>query len=386
MVKSRLDDSINYAETKELLHDDKMMDVTLYEITILGRTIEIALGNIKYTFIDKNIQYFPIYLIQNDRVKSQIGVYEISSESSIDVFDDEGDVNISVLGEPLIYSFIKENPSLLGEGIKKQAEISKDSEPETESESETEYESEVESESESETEESSSKKSKSPARIKRVRFNLPSQKETSERERSEYSSTSSKTWIEKYLNNNNYKIVDNEGNGDCFFATIRDGLARVGKRYSIPQLRKMLSEDVSVPDTFEGYKNMYETTRTEINDIKKKMKVIQDENKLLKEKLAQTRDKETQGSIVKKARENALKFKELDDDLTVASDMIREFNFMKGIDTLEKFKEVLNTQTYWADTWAISTLERLLNIKVILFFSRILLLKVIFIMFYNADN
>jgi predicted NAD-dependent protein-ADP-ribosyltransferase YbiA (DUF1768 family) len=33
---------------------------------------------------------------------------------------------------------------------------------------------------------------------------------------------------------------------------------------------------------------------------------------------------------------------------------------------LEKFKEFVQTRNYWADTWAISTMERLLNVKVII--------------------
>ena len=39
---------------------------------------------------------------------------------------------------------------------------------------------------------------------------------------------------------------------------------------------------------------------------------------------------------------------------------------MKDITNLEKFREFMLTSSYWADTWAISTLERLLNVKVIL--------------------
>ena len=109
MVKSRLDDSVNYIETKLLSDDDRMMDTMLYEITILGKPIEIAIGNIKTTFVSKNIQYFPIYLIKNDRVKSQIGVYEIRSNKALDIFDDDGDVDVSLLGEPLIYSFVLDN-------------------------------------------------------------------------------------------------------------------------------------------------------------------------------------------------------------------------------------------------------------------------------------
>ena len=46
--------------------------------------------------------------------------------------------------------------------------------------------------------------------------------------------------------------------------------------------------------------------------------------------------------------------------------MLEEFKIMKGIDTIEKFKKKIRTSDFWADTWAISTLERLLNIKFII--------------------
>jgi hypothetical protein len=40
---------------------------------------------------------------------------------------------------------------------------------------------------------------------------------------------------------------------------------------------------------------------------------------------------------------------------------------MKKIHNLTQFKALLQTCAFWGDTWAISTLERVLNIKVILF-------------------
>ena len=40
---------------------------------------------------------------------------------------------------------------------------------------------------------------------------------------------------------------------------------------------------------------------------------------------------------------------------------------MEGVTNLDQFKEMLKTCDFWGETWAISTLERVLNIKLILF-------------------
>ena len=77
MVNSILNPEINYPEIKKLDSDDTDYDASLYETNVLGIDIIIALGQAKYTFIDKNIIYFPIYLVKNDRVVNQLGLYEI---------------------------------------------------------------------------------------------------------------------------------------------------------------------------------------------------------------------------------------------------------------------------------------------------------------------
>ena len=61
-------------------------------------------------------------------------------------------------------------------------------------------------------------------------------------ERKKYVKKHGHNWIQKYMKNTHYGIIDNEGRGDCLFATIRDAYSGVGKKVSVEQLRKIASD------------------------------------------------------------------------------------------------------------------------------------------------
>jgi predicted NAD-dependent protein-ADP-ribosyltransferase YbiA (DUF1768 family) len=367
MVKSKLDDTINYHELKKINEDDINFDATLYEVPILKRSVIIALGKSKYTFVDKNIEYFPIYLVKNNKVVSQIGLYEVFSKDVPNILDEDGDVDIDLLNEPLIFSFIKQNEQILDDNRVKTGEKIEyieydDDEEDDESEGEIENEQEdLEEGYEKVSEESKEQEQK-------LKFSeLKEQtKEDLEREQNEYVHDNDAEWIQDYLKSNHYDIIDNEGSGDCFFAVVRDGLARGGIRTSVQELRDRLADSIN-NDIFKGYLEMYTMFNTEVKTIKDKMLTLINENKKLKKELDKTIDKKMQLAIIERGKILGKQFESLENDKRIAEAQLQEFNSMKDATTIYKFKDLVKTCRFWADTWAISTIERLTNIKIILF-------------------
>ena len=76
MVLSRLNTTIDYPDLKKVNKEDIDFNSSLYAIDIYDVDIIIALGNVKYSFVTKGVLYTPIYMVVEDRVVSQIGVFE----------------------------------------------------------------------------------------------------------------------------------------------------------------------------------------------------------------------------------------------------------------------------------------------------------------------
>jgi predicted NAD-dependent protein-ADP-ribosyltransferase YbiA (DUF1768 family) len=186
--------------------------------------------------------------------------------------------------------------------------------------------------------------------------------------REKYHEEKSDMWVQKFMKNRNYDITDNEGGGDCFFATIRDAFSNIAQHTTVQKLRKELATEAT-DEVFMGYKTHYDEARSSLLSDTNKIKELALEYAEIKEKFKQALDRNEQ----KLLSTNSKKVKEEHDRLVnekkVTSKMLDEFKFMKNIDTLEKFKKIIKTCDFWAETWAISTLERILNIKIIILSS-----------------
>ena len=106
MVLSKLNKDISYPELKSVDPGDIKMEANLYQLEILDVDVIIAVGNSKNTFESENIMYFPVYLVKNNNKVIQIGVYEIKATDYITYLDDQNNLDVEKMNEPLIYSFV----------------------------------------------------------------------------------------------------------------------------------------------------------------------------------------------------------------------------------------------------------------------------------------
>ena len=412
MVQSQLNPKLNFPETRTLDKVDEEFNAPLYSITLYKKSIIIAVGQINTNFQEQyNIVYFPIYLIDNKNVILQIGVFESFSNTLPNMLDDQGDLDLNLIGEPLIYSFIKTNLSLLvnrnnksleksfydkdekeyeeedveqhseedqeygeeygeedkgeeledGDKSEKIKEGYKKDEKEKEIEDGEEDEEDPEEEDEDDEKSVESKLDKDKINNDQLEF-----KKIFEMEQKEFINTQATTWIEKYFKNNNFNIVDNEAGGDCLFAVIRDGLETIGKKVLVSELRLKLASEAN-EEIFNNYKEHYDMYKSAIDKSNSELKDLVKKNKQLKIELSATDDRKDHKRIILEANKVKEDFERIKRELSFEEELLKEYKFMKNIKTLEEFKAVLMTCKFWADTWAISVLERILNIKLIIF-------------------
>jgi chemotaxis protein histidine kinase CheA len=374
MVRSKLNPDINYREYKQLERDDADYDATMYEIELLGKEVRIAIGRGKTD--KKDIIYYPMYLINtDDRVVKQIGVFEIRADQASEVLDDDDDLDIDKLPHPLVYSFV--NAAMLeadSRGKKAIAPAENEIVEEEEAEEVIAAPEEEEQEEEQEViaapeEEPVQKGDDDALRSKMKALALPPQtKDTAEAEHAEYKKQSDQPWIQTHMQNNNFGITDNEGGGDCLFAVIRDAYRSRGKYVEVPELRRKLAAEAT-EDVFQNYKEQHTMTAESIATTQAEMRALSDANAKLKQRLERTTEAKEQEAIIAESRRNAAQFKRLKSEVALSKELLQDFHFIKNVNTLEDFREMLKSCAFWADTWAISTLERVLRVKLIILSS-----------------
>ena len=321
MVKSILVNTIEYKENKEIEPADLDYDANLYETKFYEVTATFALGSPNYTYIDNGIVLYPIYLVENDEIKMQIGLYEILSTRQNEITDAAGDIDLNKFDKPLLYKFAY--TSLTG------------------------------------------KKPAAPAATV-SKAAATAAAATTDKDKKKKKTTKSNKWIQKFMADPNYDIIDTAHDGNCFFEVLHLALKDRGKTVSIDDMREILSKNVT-ETIFQTYKMIYESMRDEEKSLSGEIKNITTRFNALAPKIKSLKDRNLQVSYIKQSDEMKIKHEELKRQRVMLKRNLMDFEFMQGIENLSMLKLQIKNKKYWADTWAISTLERVLKIKTIIF-------------------
>lgn len=394
MVKSKLNPNINYHEYSHLEEEDFNYNTPLFQLQLLRdpQKVVIGVGQLNYHFAKRyNVVYVPIYLFNSAmEFMKQIGVYEMPSNQV--KMDESGDLDVSRL-TPLLYGFV--NTELLRKSRAKTAaaaaavaaadpkktkadinEIKKSlgkepmkSEPAVNISSIN--ENDIDDDTSDSDVEDLGKVFGIDARQKHLLSGasvLPLQtKEQSEMERRQYKpNPAADLWIQKYLRNKYFNFIDNEGASDGFFAVIRDALLTQGRTTTILELRKQLADEVG-DEVFRAYREkfaMYHNlTRTQTRETKELVNNYND----VKRRISSIHDRAQQQLMIASAKKLVIEHNQKHDEMKYTKLLAGQYDYMRDVRSVDQLKERMMTSLYWPDAWAVATMERVLNMKFIVF-------------------
>ena len=368
MITSNIDSKVEYAIINNIDKSDLNHEAFVYNAKIYNKHIKFVLGTPRFEFLSNNIMYFNIYLANNGSVVSKIGIYETNNSDYASLLDSNGDVDLNKMSEPIIFPFAK--PLIMNnyELIDKFETMSNTSDFNS-SDNDSNI-SDVESISALDTDIDTDVDDDKPQKLTTTNYDLmelnSQTKEESDYEISKYEEDPSHKWINKYLRSNKYEILDNEGGGDCFFAVLRDALRSVKIEASVKSIREKLANEVT-EETLQTYKEFYGLFYNNMKSIQTQLKDYKSKHLTLKKMINATSDGPDKMKMISDVKSNFDKMSLISDQNKELEELTREFEFMKDVGTLDDLKKVISEVggKYWADNWALVTLERLYKVKFI---------------------
>jgi hypothetical protein len=385
MVVSELKPSLKYDEDQIIMEQDIGIDVDIYELEAYHRVIQVAIGKESKKYIHRGILSYSIYAIVKNRIKSRLGIIEVPAKS-FSVYDVKNKTPDFSLYTPLLFSFVnssfvdKLNPSVVDD------EVVEDDEAIFESSSTMDATNASKKVTDDDTDALIAKGDSDVfVRVPYKENKLQEESEISAKTiRKKYVEDADNNWIQRFMKNPNYTIEYNSGRGDCFFYVIIQAFNQIGQETTVKKLRNLLSKEVSA-DIFEENKKLYDDIKeNQVNlmaKIKAEKATLKDakiylenigleikklETQELKEKFVKKNKKEiNRQSAIKE--EATAKLESLNEELANDKDTEDLIDVhIKKINTFDEYREYIKTSDYWADTWAISTFEWLLDVKFII--------------------
>jgi predicted NAD-dependent protein-ADP-ribosyltransferase YbiA (DUF1768 family) len=354
MTLSLIDHTLQYPEKLNIEETDKEKKFDNYLTNINGTEVIILIGSPQDTYKTSNgIVYCPIYLVRNNDKVIQIGVYEAREDANI--LDGNNEVIVENLGPPLLYELFTQK---MIQDIRKINDIPQE---------------------EVAAQDGGGSYSVIPDERKdtfTLTTGVPLPKllhkesyDTAKDISEKYHEESTDNWIQKFMKNKYYTIGSVENEDDCFFSTIRDAFSTISQHTSIDKLRKKISTAMT-EELFRDYKTTSNELKMQIAAHNTKLKELATKHEELKKKHQNATDRGEQQKLIQFGKKTTDEHNMIKNQIRLLQQMLLDFKFIDKINTLEELKTKVRTCNFWTETnWILSTVERLLNIKLIVLSS-----------------
>ena len=370
MLKSKFEpDLVQYKSQYSIDTDDIDYDTSVYDYEKDGTTNEIALGKLKYTYAKHGILFCSIYLIINDEPISRIGVFEIRETDILNsITDDELELekgNILIFASTSYINRMTEKKipqpkpvDIIELDTVDILEIDDVLQLDINDTQLTTIATKIIDEGIDQTFTNIDKPDIPTMLLDETQIDV-------DELTADYKESSKNSWIETFTRNNKFSIDMNEGGGDCLFAVVRDAYREIGKQTTVKKLRALVAKEV-VQEMYIEYKEIYTDAFAEHQSIDAEMIAIRKMNNELKRRIKNITDKSERDIILKEGTELTTRYNKLKTKRIITKQFLNEFLYMQNINSVEDLSNYIMTSNYWADNWAISILERALNMKLII--------------------
>ena len=382
MVRSKIDNDISYPDSKEIDIIDNGTDAATFDFSIKGNDVIIALGKLHNDHQAKGILYVPIYLLVNENINDKIGIFEFLSSNYTSLLDEDGDLDIDNLDAPILFNFVTDTyikSKYKDFPIPSNSNTNNEEGNEEDNEEGNEEGNEENSKSPNNNNNNNNfTPGKSPTILKELEIEEDDDKDEKQNNEEKIEKALKKkfvkskgtpsSWIQNFMQLNKYGIQDNEGGGNCFFCVIRDAFKSIGISITVKQLRERLSESIT-QKMYDEYRKMYTEINSSIEHDRAVLLQMMHDWKQMQQKVKTERDGKARLALIAEAKKFRIDFEKIKRQMKLSKEMLVEYKWMKGIDSLSKFKNKVKTCSFWADSDSIVILEQLLKIKIIIFSS-----------------
>ena len=151
--------------------------------------------------------------------------------------------------------------------------------------------------------------------------------------------------------------------GDCFFAVLRDGLKTLElEKYdnlTVKSIRKKLAEDLD-EEQFKTYMEFYQYYKGGSKKMQEKMTEFKKQFKILKTMIGGTNNSLEKSKMLDEAKSNLQKVVDTNESIKEFDELNEELSFMKDVKTIDDLRNIIRTNKYWADTWAVSSFRKII--------------------------